>query len=142
VVYAIQGAPQSNGDASFTALAYDAQSGRQRWQSAQLGVGDLYQDKPVILPSSATIYVFNAPMAAGDLHPRAYALQPSSGAQIWTNSLDAHVSDSVASATTVYVVAEHATPTGISSTLMALTSVSGALLWQLPQTGALALGYA
>ena len=87
VVYAIQGTPQSSGDASFTALAYDAQSGHQRWQSAQLGVGDLYQDKPVTLPSGAAIYVFNAPMSAGDLHPRAYALQPSSGAQIWTTSL-------------------------------------------------------
>ncbi len=144
VVYAIQGTPQSSGDASFTALAYDAQSGHRRWQSAQLGVGDLYQDKPVTLPSGAAIYVFNAPMSAGDLHPRAYALQPSSGAQIWTSALDAYVGDSVASATAVYVVAEHATPTGITRSLMALTSATGASLWQLPLTGAarIALGYA
>jgi outer membrane protein assembly factor BamB len=142
VVYAIQETPQSTGAAAFTTLAYDASTGHQRWQSAQLGAGDINQDKPIAIASSTAIYVFNVPMTAGDAHPHAYALQPSSGAQIWTNSLDAHVSDSVASATTVYVVAEHATPTGISSTLMALTSVSGALLWQLPQTGALALGYA
>ncbi len=144
VVYAIQGTPQSSGDASFIALAYDAQSGHQRWQSAQLGVGDLYQDKPVALASSTAIYVFNAPMTAGDLHPRAYALQPASGAQIWTSALDAYVGDSVASATAVYVVAEHATPTAMTRTLMALTSASGAPLWQLPLTGAarIALGYA
>jgi outer membrane protein assembly factor BamB len=144
VVYAIQGTPQSSGDASFTALAYDAQSGRQRWQSAPLGVGDLYQDKPVILPSSATIYVFNAPMAAGDLHPRAYALQPSSGAQIWTTSRAAYAGDSVASATAVYVIAEHATPTALTRSLMALTSASGASLWEVPLTrdARIALGYA
>jgi outer membrane protein assembly factor BamB len=144
VVYAIQATPQSNGDASFTALAYDARSGHQRWQSAQLGVGDLYQDKPVIVPSGATIYVFNAPMAAGDLHPRAYALQSSSGAQIWTTSLAAFVGDSVASATAVYVVAEHATPTALTRSLMALTSASGASLWEVPLTGdaRIALGYA
>jgi outer membrane protein assembly factor BamB len=143
VVYAIQGTPQSSGDATFTALAYDAPSGHQRWQSARLGVGDLYQDKPVILPDGATIYVFNAPMAAGDLHPRAYALQPSSGAQIWTTSLAAYVGDSVASATAVYVVAEHATPTALTRSLMALTSASGASLWQVPLTGdaRIALGY-
>ena len=96
------------------------------------------------MPSGAAIYVFNAPMAAGDLHPRAYALQPSSGAQIWTTSVASYVGDSVASATAVYVVAEHATPTGITRTLMALTSATGAPLWQLPLTGAarIALGYA
>jgi outer membrane protein assembly factor BamB len=142
VVYAIQGAPQSGGAASFTALAYDAESGHQRWQSAQLGVGDLYQDKPVILPSGTAIYVFNAPMSAGDLHPRAYALQSSSGAQMWTTSLDAYVGDRVASATAVYMVAEHATPTAITRTLMALQSATGAPLWEGPLTGAarLALG--
>jgi outer membrane protein assembly factor BamB len=142
VVYAIQGTSQNSGAASFTALAYDAQSGHQRWQSAQLGVGDLYQDKPITLPSGAAIYVFNAPMSAGDLHPRAYALQPSSGAQIWTAPLDAYVGDSVASATAVYVVAEHATPTTITKTLMALQSATGAPLWEVPLTGAarLALG--
>jgi outer membrane protein assembly factor BamB len=144
VVYAMQGTPQSSGGASFTALAYDAQSGRQRWQTAQLGVGDLYQDKPAIVPSGAAIYVFNAPMAAGDLHPRAYALQPSSGAQIWTTSLVAYVGDSVASATAVYVVAEHATPTALTRSLMALTSASGVSLWEVPVTGdaRIALGYA
>jgi outer membrane protein assembly factor BamB len=144
VVYAIQGTSQSNGDASFTALACDAQSGHQRWQSAQLGVGDLYQDRPVILPSGATIDVFNAPTAAGDLHPRAYALQPATGAQIWTTALDAYVGDSVASATVVYVVTEHASPTALTRSLMALTSASGAPLWQITLTGAarLALGYA
>jgi|GEM_PF-5929207 len=143
-VYAIQGTPRSTGAATFTALAYDAQSGQQRWPSAQLGAGDLYQDKPVAVASSTAVYVFNAPMAAGDPHPRAYALQPASGAQIWTNSLDAHVSDSAASATAVYVVAEHATPTNSTSTLMALTSASGAPLWQIPLTGfaRIALGYA
>jgi hypothetical protein len=142
VVYAIQGTPQSSGDASFTTLAYDAQSGHQRWQSAQLGVGDLYQDKPVTLPSGVAIYAFNAPMSAGDLHPRAYALQPSSGAQIWTTSLDGYVGDSVASAMAVYVVAEHATPTALTRTLMALTSASGAPLWQIPLTGAARLALA
>jgi outer membrane protein assembly factor BamB len=144
VVYAIQGTPQSNGASNFTALAYDAQSGHQRWQSAQLGVGDLYEDKPVALASSTAVYVFNVPMTAGDAHPRAYALQPSSGAQIWTTALDAHVSDSVASATAAYVVAERATPTTISRTLMALTSASGASLWEVPLTGdaRIALGYA
>jgi outer membrane protein assembly factor BamB len=143
-VYAIQGTPQSTGAATFTALAYDAQSGHQRWQSAQLGAGDLYQDKPVAVASSTAVYVFNAPMIAGDAHPRAYALQPASGAQIWTNSLDAYVSDSVASATAVYVVAEHTTPTNITRTLMALTSATGAPLWQIPLTGSarIALGYA
>jgi outer membrane protein assembly factor BamB len=109
-----------------------------------LGAGDLYQDKPVALASSTAVYVFNAPMTAGDAHPRSYALQPASGAQIWTASLDAHVSDSVASATVVYLVAEHATPTNITRTLMALTSASGASLWQIPLAGfaRLALGYA
>jgi outer membrane protein assembly factor BamB len=144
VVYAIQATSQGSGAARFTALAYDAQSGQQRWQSAQLGAGDIYQDKPVALASSAAIYVFNAPMTAGDGHPRAYALQPATGAQLWTNPLDAYVSDSAASATTVYVVAEHATPAALTRTLMALSSASGAPLWQIPLTGAarLALGYA
>jgi outer membrane protein assembly factor BamB len=144
-VYAIQGAPQSSGAAAaFTAVAYDALSGKQRWQSAQLGAGDIYQDKPVAIASSTAVYVFNAPMSAGDPHPSANALQPASGAQIWTNSLGAHVSDSAASATAVYVVAERATPTNITRTLMALTSASGAPLWQVPLTGAarIALGYA
>jgi hypothetical protein len=58
--------------------------------------------------------------------------------------LDAHVSDSVASAMAVYVVAERATPTTISRTLMALSSASGVSLWELPLNGAarLTLGYA
>jgi outer membrane protein assembly factor BamB len=144
VVYAIQGTPQSSGAATFTALAYDAQSGHQRWQSAQLGVGDLYQDKPVALASSTAVYVFNVPMTPGDAHPRAYALQPASGAQVWTTALDAHVSDRVASATAAYVVAEHATLTTISRSLTALSSANGAPLWQIPLTGAarLTLGYA
>jgi outer membrane protein assembly factor BamB len=144
VVYAIQGIPQSSGAASFTALAYDAQTGQQRWQSAQLGGGDLYQDKPVAVASSAAVHVFNVPMTAGDAHPHAHALQPSSGAQIWTAALDAHVSDKVASATSVYVVAEHATPTTITRTLMALQSASGAPLWEVRVTGTarLALGEA
>jgi outer membrane protein assembly factor BamB len=141
-VYAIQGTPQSSGTATFTALAYDAPSGHQRWQSAQLGAGDLYQDKPVAIASGTAVHVFNVPMTAGDAHPHAYALQPSSGTQIWTNALDAHVSDSVASATAVYVVAEHATQATITRTLMALQSTTGAPLWEVPLTGAahLALG--
>jgi outer membrane protein assembly factor BamB len=142
VVYAIQGAPQSSGAAVFTALAYDALSGRQLWQSAQLGAGDMYQDKPTALARSAAVYVFNAPTIPGDPHPHACALRAASGAQIWTTSLDAHVSDSAASARLVYVVAEHATPTNITRILIALTSASGAPLWQVPLTGAarIALG--
>jgi outer membrane protein assembly factor BamB len=141
-VYVIQGTPQSTGAAAFTALAYDAQSGHQRWQSAQLGAGDLYQDKPVAVASSTAVHVFNVPMTAGDAHPRAYALQPSSGTQIWTNAFDAHVSDRVASATTVYVVAEQSTPTNTTRTLVALKSATGASLWQIPLTGSarIALG--
>jgi outer membrane protein assembly factor BamB len=135
-VYAIQGAPQSSGAAIFTALAYDAHSGRQLWQSAQLGAGDLYQDKPTAVASSTAVYVFNAPMTAGDPHPRVYALKVASGAQIWTTSLDAHVSDSAASAAAVYAVAEQITPTSVTSTLMALQSAAGATIWQVPFTGA------
>jgi outer membrane protein assembly factor BamB len=143
-VYAIQGTSQGSGAASFTALAYDAPSGQQRWQSAQLGTGDIYQDKPIAVASSAAVYIFNAPMSAGDPHPSAYALQPASGVQIWTNPLGAHVSDSVASATAAYVVAERATPTNINRTLMALNGATGASLWEIPLTGAarIALGYA
>ena len=78
---------------------------------------------------------FNAPMTAGDPHPRAYALQPASGAQIWTASLGAHVSDRAASATAVYAVVDHTTPASSASAVVALKSATGAPLWEIPLAG-------